>query len=193
MTAVAEPSCTERPYGPVLTLLPSSDSATALPASAAIVTAITLQSTDSVACSWSDWPGASAGVATVVVVTLLIPVGAQSCVLEGPAEPAPWFVIVKLTRQEPKFSPGVAKPSIEETTRSGSAGAGGGGGGGGAALSSFAIVPLALARPSVAFSGSERLSVKLSSGSTSVSPFSLTAICLLVSPGLKLSVPLVAW
>ena len=53
------------------------------------------------------------------------------------------------------------------------------------------IVPAPVASASVALTGLERPTVKVSSGSSSVSPLTGTVIVLLVWPGVKVSVPLV--
>lgn len=57
------------------------------------------------------------------------------------------------------------------------------------AASSFLIVPVAVALPRFAPLGFDSVTVKVSSGSTVVSPRALTVICWLVTPGENVSVP----
>jgi hypothetical protein len=59
-------------------------------------------------------------------------------------------------------------------------------------LSSLTIVPVATASPSVAFTGADSVAVKVSSGSTAVSPTTPTENVFDVSPAAKLSGPLAA-
>ena len=58
--------------------------------------------------------------------------------------------------------------------------------------SSFWIVPTPVSSASVAFVGSASTKLKVSSGSTSTSPFTNTETCLVVSPGSKLTKVVVA-
>src|SRR5207245_11045937 len=59
-------------------------------------------------------------------------------------------------------------------------------------VSSFWIVPVPTALAIVALVAPDRVTVKVSSGSNSVSAFTVTVTGLLVSPGSKVSVPLPA-
>ncbi len=56
--------------------------------------------------------------------------------------------------------------------------------------SSLMIVPVPWAFSSVAFDGADRLTKKVSSGSSWVSPLTSTVIGFCVSPGTKVNVPL---
>ena len=60
-------------------------------------------------------------------------------------------------------------------------------------VSSFTIVPVPFALEIVAFCAPERVTVKVSSSSNAVSPFTNTAIAFSVSPALNVNVSLVAW
>ena len=60
---------------------------------------------------------------------------------------------------------------------------------GSAAVSSFVIVPVAVARAIVAPEGLDSVTVNVSLGSTVVSPFTTTAIVFVVCPAVKVSVP----
>ena len=62
----------------------------------------------------------------------------------------------------------------------------------GAAASSFRMVPTAVAVPSTAFVGDDSVSTSVSSGSTAVSPSTVTATVPLVCPAANVSVPVVA-
>ena len=56
-------------------------------------------------------------------------------------------------------------------------------------MSSLRMVPVATARDSVAPVGFDSVTVKVSSGSTAVSPVTATVMVLEVSPAAKVSVP----